>query len=260
MTVKSIEQFIVALGTLAVALIVFLMADPVKAQNLAILITGTAIPMLSILAGVIYVWIKGQQNVVEGKVELARLNLATEQLRASGVRGAATADPQGYTYTLKDIDIILKEVQADIQGDGQAVDKLNTSMYYYTHVANYDLRPADRNDRVGLSKALLEKTKSLLDEAWLWKTNIPIPPTPEQAANKTTNMYLFKKEWEKANGMKCGDNNYTVMSSLLGYYNNVYAALIGINTLIDVTVDWSVFGDSMYSPTLVGWEAANLIV
>jgi len=50
------------------------------------------------------------------------------------------------------------------------------------------------------------------------------------------------------------------MSSLLGYYNNVYSALAGINTLIGVTVDYSTFGNSMYSPTLLGWEAANCIV
>ena len=49
------------------------------------------------------------------------------------------------------------------------------------------------------------------------------------------------------------------MSLLLGYYNNVYSALAGIETLEDKTVDWSVFGDSKFGPTMVGWEAANLV-
>jgi len=261
MTVKSIEQFIVALGTLAVALIVFLVADPVKAQNLAILITGTVIPMLCILAGVIFVWIKGQQNVAESKVELAKLNLQTAQLRGSGSRGANTTTSDGYTYTIKDVEIVLGEAIADIKSGNIAVDPINTSQYDYTHMANYDLRPVAKEKRVVLSKAFLEKNLNLLDDAWKYATNIPTSPTPEQAANKTTNMYYFKKEYNKYNpDNPCGQNSYDVMSSLLGYFNNVYAALAGIDSLIGVTVDYSTFGSSMYSPTILGWEAANCVV
>jgi hypothetical protein len=55
-------------------------------------------------------------------------------------------------------------------------------------------------------------------------------------------------------------NEYDIMSVMLGYFNNVYQALDGINSLIGVTVDYSTFGGGMYSPTSLGWEAANCVI
>ena len=261
MNTKNIEQFIVALCSLAAALVVLFIADPTKAQNLAVLITGTVGPTLAILAGIIFVWVKGGEVAAGQKIELAKLNLEQSKVAVYGPRNAATATGDGYTYTIKDVDIVLNEAIADVQSTGVAVNKLNTAEYDYTHMSNYDLRPVVKEKRVALSKAFLEKSLELLDEAWTYATNIPTAPTPEQAANKTTNMYYFKKEYNKYNpDNPCGQGTYDTISVLLGYFNNVYAALAGIETLIGVTVDYSTFGGGLYTPTSLGWNAAACVV
>lgn len=261
MNTKNIEQFIVALCSLAAALIVLFVADPTKAQNLAVLITGTVGPTLAILAGIIFVWVKGGEVAAQQKIELAKLNLEQSKIAAYGPRNTSTATGSGYTYTISDVQIVLNEAIADIQSTGVTVDKLNTAEYDYAHMSNYDLRPVAKEKRVALSKAFLDKSLALLEDAWTYATNIQTIPTADQAANKTTNMYYFKKEYEKANpDTACTNSMYDTMSVLLGYFNNVYSAQAGIDTLIGVTVDYSTFGGGLYTPTSLGWNAAACVV
>ena len=263
---QTIDQFIIALAALAVAVIAIMY--PEAANTWGNVIVNMAVPVLTILVGMIYVAIKGTTVNTEKKIELARANAAESQAKLQLVRGgvrsgggAAGDGNSGYTYTIKDVEIVLNEAIADIESAQVKVDKLNTAEYDYTHMANYDLRPVAKEKRVALAKAFLEKNLALLDDAWIWYTNIQDVPTPEQAANKTTNMYYFKKEWEKANPEQaCTNNIYSQMSMLLGYFNNVYSALAGVNSLVGVTVDYSTFGSGIYTPTSLGWEAANLVV
>jgi hypothetical protein len=254
----NLDQIIVALCSLAAAIILFVWPD--KTQ-LAGLITSTVGPTLSIVVGIIYTWIAGSQKIEVAKQRTAELQykLAMLSPKGTGAKPSASTIPT-YTYTSKDVEIVESEAKADIQGNSLTVDKLNFAEYNYTHMSNYDLRPVARELRVDLAKEFLDNEVSLLNDAWVFATNIQTPPTPEQAASKSTSMYYFKKEWEKANGLKCGDNVYTTMSTLLGYYNGTYSALSGVESLIGKTVDYSVFGGGMFSPTSLGWEAANLVV
>lgn len=258
---NKITQLIGLLGALAVAIITILYPTQVGTwQNIII---NMACPALSLIIAIVISIVTGKDILAEKAISLARAEAAKAQaqLRLSQQQQKAFGVPSSnYTYTINDVIIVENEAKADIESNGLKVDKLSLSMYNYTHMSNYDLRPVARETRVPLSKAFLDNALKLLNEAWVFATGIVTPPTPEQAANKSTSMYYFKKEWEKANGMKCGDNIYSTMSSLLGYYNNVYSALAGIDSLIGQTVDYSTFGGGMFSPTSLGWEAANCVL
>ncbi len=260
---KTLDQLIVAACSLAAAVIIIVVADPNKATTLAGLITGPIAAFLSLLVGFVYTLIKGEIVKTEAKTELARAEAAKAQaqLRLSQQQTGKSYSTSGnYTYTTNDVVIVENEAKADIEDDGLKADKLILAMRNYARMSNYDLRPVAREVRIPIAKAFLENALAKLNEAWVYATKIEEIPTAEKAANKTTNMYYFKKKWEEYNGVHCGESIFDTMSSLLGYYNNVYSALEGIDSLVDVTVDYSVFGNERYTPTLLGWKAAGCVL
>ena len=269
MTQAKVIQLIGLLATLAIALLTMLINNPTQAETWTALIKGTIVPILELLAGMVFaIWV-GKGDVAARKADEAKALASASYyaaLNAGKIPGkkpdkkpyGARALAPDYSGTLADIDLMLQAVEAGLISDGITSGPVIKAERFYDAVAAYDMRTVPRETRLATAKALMGKVKELDVEAWSKKINIAIP-TPEQCAQKTRFMYQFKKDYEKANGISCGDAPYTLLSSLLGYFNNMYEAQAGLDQLTG-TVDWSSFGNSQYSAQMVGWHYANLIV
>jgi hypothetical protein len=171
----------------------------------------------------------------------------------------APATPQLETYKPFDLDAAVGSAEEAIRRDGQAVAPLSRAYYFYPAIVNFDLRVVPRQLRVSESKRLVDKGLELFTDGFKSYTKLAKPPTPAQAQNARGYMLQLKKDYEKANNLTCSDRTFDELKNILSYFNDLYAAQDGLTQLDGKTIDWSIYGDSFFGPTQVGWDYARML-
>jgi len=270
------KKISVTVLTTLLTCVLFFVKDPVHASTIEQFFSGVLIPMVPVAVGMVYTVIQGSIDkekvkavayVEKAKVtaapasadvpagEVSKNVIASEARQSPGIATAATVE----TYTPVDIPALVAKAEENIKADGQMITPMTRAYYFWPSIVHFDLRDVPRQLRIDESKRLVDKGIELFTEAFKFHTRLAKPPTPAQAGNIHSYMLTLKKEYEKANNLLCSDKTFEDLRSMVTYFNDLYTASDGLSQLAGKTIDWSVYGNTSFGPTQVGWDFARLL-
>lgn len=261
-------RLITTTASMVLTVALLFITDPAKATTITQFWNAVLIPAIPMVANIIFVIGRTVTDMkkIEAKKEVALAVAAAPitpvptavptQVPAPAVSSIAPAAEQQPQYKPVDVEAMVNAVEDGIRRDGLTVTDLNRAFYFYPKAANFDLRPVPRANRVEEATRITAKCLDLFKAGWKWYTKIDVP-TPDQCANPHVAMLSIKKAFEVAAGVTCSNQTFEELKNLIGYFNDLYSAMVGLEQLKGKIIDWSVYGGSTFGPFQVGWDYAK---
>ncbi len=271
------KKISVTVLTTLLTVILFFVKDPTHAATLEQFWSSVLIPMVPVAVGMVYTMVQGSVDKEKAKsisaatTATAATTAATDtsadaspKADSATVEQPAAAQPLAQaaevsTYKPVDLDAYVARAEEQIRKDGQSVTALSRAFYFYPYMTAFDMREVPRQLRIDEAKRVVQKGIDLFSEGFIWYTKLEKAPTPAQASNIHGYMLQLRKDYEKANNVPCSDKSFDELRNLITYFNDLYTAIDGLTQLTGKTVDWSIYGTSMFGPLQVGWDYGKLL-